>query len=101
MKITVFQKKKNDAEGRQFIAYTTKDKDGIFYQVRFTLECTNTNLIPKNRPFIAVVDNDKASIGNKNYVKNGETFTQKILYIRAINSVEEYVEEPIDDGIFD
>ena len=98
IKIDVFQKTYKTAEGREFVAYSTKNRDGVYHQVRFTMDCVNQHLLPKNRrPFTIVTDNTKVSKGVKKY---GELVTP-IYYVRAIESIEDYIEVGVDTSEFE
>lgn len=103
-KTTVFVKERTNTEkGNKFKAYSTKNPDGVYYQVRFRMDCENIHLLPNNnKPFVLVFDNNRAHTKIKNIVntETGENFENRILYISAIKRIEEYIEPEIDDTEF-
>ena len=108
VKLNIFVKeKKNQTAGNKFKSYSTKDKNDVFYDVRFTQECENRNLLPNNlKPFVCVVSSNHMSQKDKNYVtvdENGEVTgqgTNHILYIDKIDAIEEYIRPDYDTSNF-
>lgn len=100
VKINVFRKKRRTAEGREFVVNSSKlGKNNTYYEIRFNEGCNNINLIPTGtQPYVLVVRPDKMSVSTKNVVnpETGETFEKRVLYVRYIDSVEEYIEEPVN-----
>ena len=98
-RFNIFAKELTNSEtGRKFIVHFTKVASGNFYDVRFVDGCDDDVEIPSGKkPFVLVVDDDKVSVKVKE-IKNedGSTFTKRIMYIRMIKDIEEYIEEPVD-----
>lgn len=96
--ITVFQKK-STMQNMPPVRFAKIGPNGSTYSIRFPQDCENLNLIPKDlKPFNLVVDSTKVSPSYKSYVdeETGEVRESKILYIRKIEKIEEYIEPETD-----
>ena len=101
MKITVFAKKKQTAEGKKFYTYLTtlRKKDGseLVAQVRFTEEAGSPD--PKNCPMNIEFSKAAGNISKREYAREdtGEIMTAHTLWIKAWKEGEPYVDTSLDD----
>ena len=101
MKITVFAKKKQTAEGKKFYTYLTtlhkKDGSELVAQVRFTEEAGNPD--PKNCPMNIEFEKAAGNISKREYTREdtGEIMTAHTLWIKAWKEGEPYVDTSLDD----
>lgn len=104
IELNVFVKERTATEtGRKFNVYSTKDKQGTYYEVRFREDCENKNLVPTARkPFVLVVMSDKCGTHSKTYTneETGETYIKNILYISKVEEIGEYIEPEVDSDKF-
>lgn len=99
--INVFVKRRKAKDGDVINHYSTKNIDGVYFEVRFTLNCVNRELIPNDKNVFTVVLNSEAvSRGMKSRRYEGNTYTTNILYIRGIEQVKEYIEPEFDCSDF-
>ena len=100
--VNVFVKERTTTDGKKFKTYSTKNNKGDFYEVRFTLDCVNSHLIPRDkRVFTVVLDSKTVSSGKKNREHNGKIYTTNTLYVRGIVQVKDYIEPEFDCSDFD
>ena len=101
MKITVFAKKKQTAEGKKFYTYLTtlhkKDGSELVAQVRFTEEAGSPD--PKNCPMNIEFNKAAGNISKREYAREdtGEIMTAHTLWIKAWKEGEPYVDTSLDD----
>ena len=101
MKITVFAKKKQTAEGKNFYTYLTtlhkKDGSELVAQVRFTEEAGSPD--PKNCPMNIEFNKAAGNISKREYAREdtGEIMTAHTLWIKAWKEGEPYVDTSLDD----
>lgn len=101
MKITVFAKKKQTAEGKKFYTYLTtlhkKDGSELVAQVRFTEEAGSPD--PKNCPMNIEFNKSAGNISKREYAREdtGEIMTAHTLWIKAWKEGEPYVDTSLDD----
>lgn len=103
LKFNVFTKIKTKNDGTTFPVRLTQNEAGISFEVRFTEDCDNKRVVPKdNKPFVLVVDEKCISLASKKVKStDGEkTYTKRILYIRAVEDIEEYIEPEFDVDAF-
>ena len=102
IKLTIWTKKRKTENGKEFITYTTRTKDGRFVSVRETQETKKP--LPKDKK-IFVLNVEPNMITNpkmyKTFDKNLiEGYTNYKMYILDYVSIEEFVNEPVDEDIF-
>lgn len=98
-RFNVFVKELTNKEtNRKFNVYFTKLPSGNYYDIRFTDGCDEFIDIPTGKePFVLVVDINKISAKVKEIKKDdGTTYTKRIIYVRKIRDIEEYIDEPVD-----
>ena len=103
MRFNVFTKTKKTAEGKDFKVRLTKNDNGLTYEVRFTQDCENVKLLPKdNTPFVLVADTKHLSLASKRVhsTKDDKYFTKHIIYVREITDIEDYEEPEFDADTF-
>ena len=104
IKFNVFTKVKKTADGKEFKVRLTRNQYNVTFEVRFVDDCDNKNLLPKtNEPFVLVCDTKSISMTTKKvYSRDGEkTFIKKLIYVRSIEAIEEYVEPEFDAKVFE
>ena len=104
IKFNVFTKVKKTAEGQDFKVRLTRNENNVTFEVRFVDDCDNKHLIPKgNEPFVLVCDTKRLSMSTKKvYSKDGtKEFIKKLIYVRGIEAIEEYIEPEFDTRAFE
>ena len=102
-KLNIFVKsKKNTQTNKNFNIYLTKDRNDNCYEVRFTQDCENLNMLPKDKhAFVCVTDTNKMSSTVKTNIVDNREYKKNILYIKKIVRIEEYIEPEFDASDFE
>lgn len=100
MQITIYAKKRQSKDGRNFYTYLTTlpKKDGTeeTIGVKFTDEAGAPR--PENCPMNLVIDRSNANVGKRNYTnEDGEICVSKTMWVKKWMQGDPYVDTSLDE----